>query len=463
MMTLSRNISPEGNNVNCRNVIIIARYLQKTIGTESWLFRDLPYTRDYLMDEAHWIQLSVYTAVIKRAKTILNDPDAAFHIGFSSAELESWGDMFKYLQRLFASVTLGPRDVYRRLPEYVKHFNQTKDFALVEIKETSAIMSVTFKPDINPWEDVESDRFIQGILTAIPIIWHLPPATVTVISSPYNTPPDSSFLYSITWEQQRGLWERVKLLARHLFTARRAYLESTDHQLALLRRYAEGLEDIVTERTKELAEAKGELERWRQKAQELLYGLLPKQIAETMMQKTLTPRRVYATVMFTDLAGFTAYSKDRAPDEVARELNAYFDHMKDIVLAHGGWIVKFLGDGIHVLFGINEEPDHEHQAANAALAMQAVMAQYPWQMRIGIHAGEMILGEIGSGGLRRFDGTGHTLNLAARLQGVAENGHIIVSEEFAEKIKNRFESKEHGTADLKGIGEIPIYRLVRGR
>ncbi|MBI4098597.1 MAG: hypothetical protein HY437_01020 [Candidatus Magasanikbacteria bacterium] len=463
MITLSRNISPEGNNVSCRNVIIIARYLQKTIGTESWLFRDLPYDRAYLIDEVHWIPLVVYTTIINRAKTILNDPDAAYHIGFSSAELESWGDTFKYLQRLFASITLGPKDVYRRLPEYVKHFNQTKDFALIETADTHALMNVTFKPGINPWDDVESDRFIQGILASIPTVWHLPPATVTTVASPYHTPPDPSFLYRITWERPRGLGERIKLLVRNLFTARRTYIENTDHQLALLRRYTEGLEAIVDERTRELTEAKNELERWRQKAQDLLYGLLPKRIAETMVQKTLPPQRIYATAMFTDLAGFTAYSRDRTPDEVARELNVYFDHMKDIVLAHGGWIVKFLGDGIHIIFGIENEPDHEQCAARAALAMQEVMARYPWQMRIGIHAGEMILGEIGSGALRRLDATGHTLNLAARLQGVAEKGQVVMSETFAEKIKNRFESDAHGTADLKGIGEIPIYRLIRER
>ena len=463
MITLSRNISPEGNNVNCRNVIIIARYLQKTIGTESWLFRDLPYTRAYLIDEVHWIPLAMYTTIIKRAKTILNDPDAAFHIGFSAAELESWGDMFKHLQRLFASVTLGPQDVYRRLPEYVHHFNQTKDFELVEVADTQAVMKVTFKQGINPLDDIESDLFIQGILASVPTIWHLPPATVVVLASPYDTPGAPSFLYRITWERQRGLGERIKLLVHNLFTARRTYIESTDHQLALLRRYTEGLEAIVDERTRELTEAKNELERWRQKAQELLYGLLPKRIAETMVQKTLPPQRIYATVMFTDLAGFTTYSKDRTPDEVARELNIYFDHMKDIVLAHGGWIVKFLGDGMHIIFGIENEPDHEAQAARAALAMQEVMARYPWQMRIGIHAGEMILGEIGSGALRRLDATGHTLNLAARLQGVAEKGQVVMSETFAEKIKNRFENETHGTADLKGIGEIPIYRLMRER
>lgn len=458
--SLSRNVSPEGNNVNCRNVIIIAQYLQKTIGTESSLFSDLPFTREYLMDEVHWIPLSVYTTIIKRAKIILNDPDAPYHIGLSAAELGSWGESFLALQKLFAGVFYTPAAIYRRLAEFSKHFNHTKDFEIVALKNGSCTLKVTFKPHIDPNDDIESDFFIRGILAGIPTIWHLPHAVVTVLATPYDGA--AHFLYRITWKQQTW-FQKIRTLITHGLTRKRAFVETADHQLAIIRRYAEGLEDIVEQRTRELAEEKEKVEDWRRKAQDLLYGIMPQEVAEAMVRQELTPRHLYATALFSDLAGFTSYAKDKTPDEVATQLNDYFNHMKDIVLAHGGWINKLLGDGMFVIFGINGEAGHEHQAARAALEMQSKMHLFPWGMRIGIHAGEMMIGQFGTERLRRFDCIGHAINIAARLQGVAEKGQVVVSDVFAPHIRDWFVLDEGTAATLKGIGDITVYRVLKER
>ncbi len=455
--SLSRNVSPEGNNVNCRNVIIIARYLKKTIGTESALFDNLPFTREYLMDEVHWIPLSVYTTIIKRAKTILNDPNASYHIGLSAAQLGSWGESFHALQKLFAGVFFTPSAAYRRLAEFVKHFNHTKDFEIVALEDGLCKLKVTFKPHINPADDVESDFFIRGILAGLPTIWHLPPAIVTPLVLPHEGAP--YFLYRITWKQQNW-FQKMRTLLEHGITRKQAFVETADHQLAIIRRYAEGLEEIVEERTRELAEAKEKVEDWRRKAQDLLYGIMPQAVAEAMVRQELAPQRIYATVVFTDLAGFTSYSKNKTPDEVAAQLNAYFNHMKDIILAHGGWINKLLGDGMFIIFGIQGEVGHEHQATRTALEMQRHMGSYPWGMRVGIHAGEIMMGQFGSERLRRFDCIGHTINLAARLQGVAESGQIVVSDVFAARIRDRFVLDDGWVASLKGIGDIAVYRVL---
>lgn len=458
--SLSRNISPVGNNVNCRNVIIIAQYLQKTIGTESSLFDNLPFSRAYLMDEVHWIPLSVYTTIIKRAKVILNDPDASYHIGLSAAKLGSWGESFLALQKLFAGVFYTPAAIYRRLAEFSKHFNHTKDFEIVELKNGSCTLKITFKPHIDPNDDVESDFFIRGILAGIPTIWHLPHAAVTVLATPYEGAPH--FLYRIMWKQQTW-FQKMRSLITHGLTRKRAFVETADHQLTIIRRYAEGLEEIVEQRTRELAEAKEKVEDWRRKAQDLLYGIMPQNVAEAMVRQELAPQRIYATVVFTDLAAFTSYSKDKTPDEVAAQLNAYFNHMKDIVLAHGGWINKLLGDGMFIIFGIQGEAGHEHQAVRAALEMQQHMDRYPWGMRVGIHAGEIMMGQFGSDRLRRFDCIGHTINLAARLQGVAEKGHIAVSDTFADRVRDQFVMDDGTVASLKGIGDITVYRVLGKR
>lgn len=446
--------------MNCRNVIIIARYLQKTIGTESTLFNDLPFSREHLMDEVHWVPLSVYTTIIKRAKIILNDPDAPYHIGLSAAKLGSWGESFLALQKLFAGVFFTPAATYRRLAEFSKHFNHTKDFEILSLSNGSCTLKTTFKPNIDPADDVDSDPFIRGILAGMPQIWHLPHAKVETLEAPDGN--RRHFLYHITWKQQ-SWFQKMRTLLEHGLTRKRAFVETADHQLAIIRRYAEGLEEIVEQRTRELAEEKEKVEAWRRKAQDLLYGIMPQSVTEAMVQQELTSQRIYATALFTDLAGFTSYSKDKTPDEIAEQLNEYFNHMKDIVLAHGGWINKLLGDGMFVIFGIQGEAGHEVQAVRAALEMQHVMDRYPWGMRVGIHAGEIMMGQFGSERLRRFDCIGHAINLAARLQGVAEKGHIAISDTFAERVRDHFILDDGTVASLKGIGDITVYRVLGGR
>jgi class 3 adenylate cyclase/CHASE2 domain-containing sensor protein len=138
------------------------------------------------------------------------------------------------------------------------------------------------------------------------------------------------------------------------------------------------------------------------------------------------PRRVVATMLFTDLEGFTSYSETHEPEQVVEALNSYFDRMVPIVKAHGGEMDKYIGDAIMAFFGLPiPRYDHAAQALLCAIAMQEECARFreetgiEFYMRIGIHTGELIAGSIGAQKAKPISYTtiGDTVNLASRLEG----------------------------------------------
>lgn len=135
-------------------------------------------------------------------------------------------------------------------------------------------------------------------------------------------------------------------------------------------------------------------------------------------------QRKELTVMFTDLAGFTAMSEGMAPEDVAKLINEHLTRMTAVVMRHGGTIDKFIGDAVMAFWGAPlDDPDHARHAVQAALGMQAEMQRWRGEpggpalrMRIGINTGPVVVGNLGS--RSRFDYTviGDAVNLASRLE-----------------------------------------------
>jgi len=118
-------------------------------------------------------------------------------------------------------------------------------------------------------------------------------------------------------------------------------------------------------------------------------------------------KRVTATVLFSDIRGFTSLSEKLPPEEVVARLNEYFQVMTDIIFQHGGALDKYVGDEIMALFGIPvPHPDHARRAVAAAIDMQAALVRLrrEWRakgmalfdMGTGIGTGEMVVGNVGS-------------------------------------------------------------------
>jgi class 3 adenylate cyclase/FixJ family two-component response regulator len=166
---------------------------------------------------------------------------------------------------------------------------------------------------------------------------------------------------------------------------------------------------------------------------------------------------VEATVAFIDICSFTTISEHETPDRVVNMLNNYFDVIVKEIIAQGGYVDKFIGDAVMVVF---RGDFHLDRAIDACLAVRIKIAELPNEsgniffspkVSIGINSGEMISGNIGSASLRRLDYTviGDAVNTAQRLQSVANPGQIIINERSYEKVKESFNCNRVGEVELK--------------
>ena len=135
------------------------------------------------------------------------------------------------------------------------------------------------------------------------------------------------------------------------------------------------------------------------------------------------------SVLFCDLAGFTTISERMSPEAVVELLTRYLTAVTRVVIDSGGTVVKYLGDGMMALWGAPlDDPDHARHACDAAAAMQAALAALnpelvaarssPLSMRVGVHSGDAVVGNMGSDTRFDYTATGDTVNLASRLEGV---------------------------------------------
>lgn len=178
---------------------------------------------------------------------------------------------------------------------------------------------------------------------------------------------------------------------------------------------------------------------------------------------------VEATVAFIDICSFTTISENEKPDTVVKLLNSYFEVMVNEIIAQGGYVDKFIGDAVMAVF---RGDYHLDRAVDACLAVRKKINELPNEsgnifftpkVSIGINSGEMISGNIGSGTLRRLDYTviGDAVNTAQRLQSVAKEGQIIISENSYEKIKESFNCNKVGEVMLKNKSHpVMIYEVL---
>jgi adenylate cyclase len=139
--------------------------------------------------------------------------------------------------------------------------------------------------------------------------------------------------------------------------------------------------------------------------------------------------RLDITIVFTDLAGFSGVAEKLQAEQVGSLLNRHLGEMTDIVIAHGGTVDKFIGDSVMALWGAPlPDPDQSKHALEAAIEMQAATARFarellsdggpPLRMRIGLHRGECIVGNLGGHSRFEYTAIGDAVNLASRLEGV---------------------------------------------
>ncbi|MFF5210230.1 adenylate/guanylate cyclase domain-containing protein [Streptosporangium sp. NPDC000396] len=175
---------------------------------------------------------------------------------------------------------------------------------------------------------------------------------------------------------------------------------------------------------------------------------------------------VELTALFADLKGFTSFSERAAPGEIVEMLNRYHTAAVPVILGNGGTIVQFVGDALLALFNAPApQQGHAAAAARAALAMQEAAEKiaagtpgYP-RFRIGINTGLALVGNIGSPELRGFNAMGDCVNVAARLEGIAEPGTVVIGQSTLDQIGPRARVRSLGELNLKGK-EQPVHAYV---
>jgi class 3 adenylate cyclase/tetratricopeptide (TPR) repeat protein len=178
--------------------------------------------------------------------------------------------------------------------------------------------------------------------------------------------------------------------------------------------------------------------------------------------------RRQVTVMFSDLVGSTALSARMDAEDLREVISAYQKCVAETVGRFGGFVAKYMGDGVLVYFGYPQaHEDDAERAVRAGLELVAAVGSLKTcaalQTRVGIATGLVVVGDlIGSGASQEQTIVGETPNLAARLQGIAEPNSVVIAEGTRKLLGNLFELEDLGAKDLKGVaGPVRAWAALR--
>src|SRR5262252_2981355 len=169
--------------------------------------------------------------------------------------------------------------------------------------------------------------------------------------------------------------------------------------------------------------------------------------------------RRQVTVMFSDLVGSTAMSTRMDPEDLRKLISAYQKSVTETVQRYGGFVAKYMGDGVLVYFGYPQaHEDDAERAVRSALDLVAAVAKLKTdtrlQTRVGIATGLVVVGDLlGSGEAQERGIGGETPNLAARLQGLAEPDMVVICDSTRRLLGTLFELEDLGPSDLKGLAK----------
>jgi class 3 adenylate cyclase len=234
------------SRVDCisnRNFKIVASYLRDRQLDPGPLFEALPYLEeeyaspeDFFLNEDEWTTFDNYEQIFRRAKDLSGDPHFYFNCGASSARLRSWG-RFEFFVKAFAS----PDDGFARLPFFNKVFNDTKEIEIVvppsldrKTGKVRVLLKIFYHGDMDANRDYIGDPYLRGVVSGIPTLWGMPPATLRQSLHAYD--PVRLFAQEPEFAQYRLeprmegdlLTIRHPGLERRMAVAERVFLESEE-------------------------------------------------------------------------------------------------------------------------------------------------------------------------------------------------------------------------------------------
>jgi class 3 adenylate cyclase len=295
----------------------------------------------------------------------------------------------------------------------------------------------------------------RGFFEAIPTIWNCPPARVKHTQCIHQSPHVSACRYDIFYPKAPTVADPLAELARI-----REYVRSSIP--GLLRQLDET----------HLEQRDAELHR-RKIASYLPQTLLDAIRINPEEEVVLGGRATEGAVLFADIKDFTRRCNSVGAGEAVRQLNVYFEHIDAVILEHGGVIDKRAGDGVMVVFispdGARSLAALGHAAVRCGLEMQRAMPRCnaslaelggrPMQIRVGVAAGPLVLGNMGSRARLEYTVIGETVNLAARLEAAATPGAVLTLPQHVRDLELAA-ARRLRIVPAKGFGDLTAVELT---
>ena len=253
-------------------------------------------------------------------------------------------------------------------------------------------------------------------------------------------------------------------------------LQQKAYEMTLLQEKEAQLNRRLEEMNRELEASNDFLVRISTKLSHYLAPQIFKSIFSGQKDVTIHTERKQLTIFFSDIKDFTATTEGLQPEEITRLLNEYFTEMSAIALKHGGTVDKFIGDALVIFFG-DPETKGTLEDARACLNMAAEMqrrlaelnvkwrsagTEQPFRVRMGVNTGFCNVGNFGSADRMDYTAIGAEVNLAARLQSIAEPGHIVISYETYALVRDIVAAHALPQILVKGINRTVVPYVVEG-
>ena len=228
-----------------------------------------------------------------------------------------------------------------------------------------------------------------------------------------------------------------------------------DQMVEMLEKYSNNLEELVTERTRQLFEEK-------QKTEDLLHRMLPPTVARKLTHGVAVEPESFAniTIYFSDIVGFTSMCSESTPLQVVNFLNELYSRFDEIIQGYDVYKVETIGDAYMVVSGLPERND-QHAAQVASLSLELLAATKSFRishrpsdtlrLRVGVHTGPVVAGVVGLA-MPRYCLFGDTVNTAARMESNGEPLKIHISKPCNDELQRLggYITESRGEVEMKG-------------
>ena len=267
------------------------------------------------------------------------------------------------------------------------------------------------------------------------------------------------------------LWKKDKVIGVIQLDSVRPDKQFTEDDLELLKAIGSQMAMVIeqaslNEKIREEERMRNRLERFH--SPQLIEMILKE--SEEEQENIMESKDLTATILFTDIIGFTSLSEEMSPREINLMLNQFFSRMTEIIFKYDGMIDKYIGDCLMAVFGapIEKKKDPE-RAIQAAQEMRKELKKMianeglekKFDVRVGINTGHVVAGNIGSPNRMEYTVIGDPVNIASRLESIAKPNQILIGEETYKLVKGKFKIKKIGPKKVKGkSAEIMVYEAL---